>query len=340
MTTLISIVVAFFVSVTLSRYICNPASRLHVLDHPNERSLHVYPVPRTGGVAILTGMFLGFAILCIGQGCSKTLLILSLPTAVLATLSYLDDRYNLSVKIRLVGQLICVVFIVSNGLILPLITLPGMTWEWPFWFGVGVSIIFLMWMINLYNFMDGMDGIAGGMTVIGFSSFAILGYLSGHTLFFSTSLIIVAATFGFLIFNYPPARIFLGDTGSASLGLLAGGLSLWGTLENIFPLWIALLIFSPFIIDATVTLFKRLIRGEKIWEAHKSHYYQRLIEKGWGHKRTVSLEYGIMMICSLTAILMNSLSPSIQWIIFCLIIMMYLILGYYIDTLVNDKHGV
>ena len=153
-------------------------------------------------------------------------------------------------------------------------------------------------------------------------------------------MIIVAATFGFLIFNYPPARIFLGDTGSASLGLLAGGLSLWGTLENIFPLWIALLIFSPFIIDATVTLFKRLIRGEKIWEAHKSHYYQRLIEKGWGHKRTVSLEYGIMMICSLTAILMNSLSPSIQWIIFCLIIMMYLILGYYIDTLVNDKHGV
>lgn len=97
---------------------------------------------------------------------------------------------------------------------------------------------------------------------------------------FFISLIIAAAFAGFLIFNFPPARIFMGDTGSSTLGLLAATLSLWGARDGVFPVWIAVLVFSPFIVDATVTLFWRLLRHEKIWQAHKAHYYQQLVQTG------------------------------------------------------------
>ena len=158
-----------------------------------------------------------------------------------------------------------------------------------------------MWMINLYNFMDGMDGFAGGMTVIGFGTLAVIGV--EHQLFMTMNLLVVSATCGFLLFNFPPAKIFMGDVGSSSLGFLAAGFSLWGNYEGIFPLWIALLIFSPFIVDATVTLLHRLFRGEKVWQAHKFHYYQRLVELGWGHKRTVLWEYVLMGACSISALI-------------------------------------
>ena len=157
-------------------------------------------------------------------------------------------------------------------------------------------------MINLYNFMDGMDGFAGGMAVSGFGAFAILGWMAGHDAFMAINLVISAAAAGFLIFNFPPARIFMGDIGSSVLGLLAASLSLWGARDGVFPFWIAVLVFSPFIVDATVTLIRRLLRREKIWQAHKTHYYQTLVQAGWGHRKTVLLEYAIMLGCGVTAL--------------------------------------
>ncbi len=113
---------------------------------------------------------------------------------------------------------------------------------------------------------------------------------------------IAAEAAGFLWLNLPPARIFLGDTGSSSLGLLVAGFSLWANREGLFPLWLAILVFSPFIVDATVTLIRRLLRGEKIWQAHRTHYYQRLVRMGWGQKRTLAVEYMLMLACSLSAL--------------------------------------
>ena len=100
----------------------------------------------------------------------------------------------------------------------------------------------------------------------------------------------------------------MGDTGSSLLGLLAGGLSMWGAREGVFPFWVALLVFSPFIVDATVTLLRRLGRGERVWQAHKSHYYQRLVQSGWGHRKTVLYEYVLMLACGLSALLAQQLN--------------------------------
>ena len=123
---------------------------------------------------------------------------------------------------------------------------------------------------------------------------------------------LAAASAGFLTCNFPPARIFLGDTGSTALGFLAAACGLWGSRTGLFPFWVALLVFSPFIVDATVTLLRRLLRGEKVWEAHRSHYYQRLVLLGWGHRRTVLVEYALMLVCAGSAALAVRLPPAGQ----------------------------
>jgi UDP-N-acetylmuramyl pentapeptide phosphotransferase/UDP-N-acetylglucosamine-1-phosphate transferase len=310
--TALAIVIAFIVSALLTQRFCDPASRFHLLDHPNERSLHTRPTPRSGGVAIFVA--LGVAIGFWGSGAEPASLLYGLGAGAVfvAALSFLDDRKGLSVGLRLPGHLLAATFLVIAGLYLPEFSLPGLVWDWPDWLGMLLSLLFLVWMINLYNFMDGMDGFAAGMSVIGFGVFALLGYLAGNPAFLTLNLVIVAAAAGFLLFNFPPARIFMGDTGSSLLGLLAGGLSIYGAREGVFPFWVALLIFSPFIVDATVTLLRRLTRGERIWQAHKSHYYQRLVQSGWGHRKTVLYEYALMLACGLSALLARYLNPQGQ----------------------------
>jgi len=128
-------------------------------------------------------------------------------------------------------------------------------------------------------------------------------------------MIVVAAVAGFLWFNFPPAKIFMGDAGSSTLGFLVAAFSLWASAEKIFPIWVALLVFSPFIVDASVTLLRRLFQGEKIWEAHKSHFYQRLVLVGWGHKKTVLCAYVLMVVCSATAWFAMQVDVTFQWMI-------------------------
>ncbi len=167
---------------------------------------------------------------------------------------------------------------------------------------MGIMILCLVWVTNLYNFMDGMDGFAGGMTVIGHGFLSYLAWQGGHHLIFVLSLMVAAAACGFLIWNFPPAKIFMGDVGSMPLGFLTGTLAILGIHDRLFDAWVPVLIFSPFVVDATVTLIRRILSGEKVWQAHRSHYYQRLVLAGWGHRRTVLAEYGLMLWCGGVAV--------------------------------------
>jgi len=170
------------------------------------------------------------------------------------------------------------------------------------WIAVPVTILFLMWMTNLYNFMDGMDGFAAGMTVLGYGFLGFLAWKGGHQFIMLLSFLIASAAGGFLLYNVPPARIFMGDVGSVSLGFMAAALGVMGVQDGLFDVWVPLLIFSPFIVDATVTLVRRLLRGEKVWQAHREHYYQRLVLAGWGHRKTMLAEYFLMVACGITAV--------------------------------------
>jgi UDP-N-acetylmuramyl pentapeptide phosphotransferase/UDP-N-acetylglucosamine-1-phosphate transferase len=215
---------------------------------------------------------------------------------LVGAVSFWDDRVGLPAGLRFgVHSAAAVVVVVGAGLTVPQISFPMIgTWSLgPF--GPPLAVLFLLWMTNLYNFMDGMDGFAGGMTVIGFGFLAYVAYRGGQPSLAALALLVIAATAGFLVYNMPPARIFMGDVGSASLGFLAGALSLQGVQEQVFDMWVPVLIFSPFLADATTTLLQRLLRGEKVWQAHREHYYQRLVLSGWSHRKTVLVEYVLMI---------------------------------------------
>ena len=208
------------------------------------------------------------------------------------------------------------------------LSMPGWGWAWPPAVGVVVGVLLVAWMINLYNFMDGMDGFAAGMAVAGFGTFAILGWRAGEDIFATLNLVVVAAAAGFLLLNLPPARIFMGDAGSSLLGFLAGAFMLWADHDGIFPLRISVVVFSPFIVDATFTLFRRLAKGDKVWEAHRSHLYQRLVQAGWGHRRTLYWEYVLMIACGVLGLLAAEALPTLEWFIFSIAVGLYVVYGF------------
>lgn len=295
-------------------------SKLVSFDYPNERSLHTEPVPRTGGIAIMVSLLAGvvgaLVILPADHVYDSAILGVLGGMAVIALLSLWDDRVGLPAAGRFVAQAVVAGGVIwGGGLSVKSLELPFLGIFPLGWLALPLSILFLMWMTNLYNFMDGMDGFAGGMTVIGFGCLGYLGWLGGYRSFFIISLLITAATAGFLVKNFPPAKIFMGDVGSAPLGFLAGGLAILGEHKGLYELWVPLLIFSPFIVDATATLIRRLFQRKKIWQAHREHHYQRLVLAGWSHRQTILTEYLLMLACGLSALIFSRLGEIWRLII-------------------------
>lgn len=278
------------------------AGRRLMLDRPNERSLHERPVPRSGGIAIAAGVAAGVAVNAVMSAAAVPFVFsVTLGVAgVLALVSLADDVVTLPTRLRLAAHL------VSSGVVLGV----GM--------GVGDPLTFaafllaIAWYANLYNFMDGADGLAGGMAVFGFGAYAWAAYQSGHAALAALGGSVAIASFAFLLVNFHPARLFMGDVGSVPLGFLAGALGVLGWRDGVWPLWFPLLVFAPFVCDATLTLVKRLLRRERVWQAHKDHYYQRLVRMGVGHRGTAWIEYAAMAGCTATALLVRTAEPGLQ----------------------------
>jgi UDP-N-acetylmuramyl pentapeptide phosphotransferase/UDP-N-acetylglucosamine-1-phosphate transferase len=294
---IIKLIVVAVVSFGLCRFFI---SRPHkaLLDHPGDRSLHDIPVPRSGGLAIAAGFFLAciFFWESVVSVVHPFVVVLML---VLCAVSLWDDFSSLSQGVRLVTQLILAAVVVFP---LDLFWLPDEFASAEIFFRV-FSLLGIVWVINLYNFMDGMDGFAGGMSLFGFGTYALLGWWSGAADFALFNLLVCAAVAGFWVCNLPPAGIFMGDLGSTLLGFLAAILGLVGCASGIFDPWVPLVIFSPFWVDATYTLVKRMLKKEPFWLPHRQHFYQRLVLSGLGHGRVLALEYILMSACSLTVLL-------------------------------------
>ena len=282
--------VACFIAV---RLLIGPLGRFG-LDQPNERSLHERPVPRTGGIAILAGVA---AAAPFGPA---PLWLPMLVALGLAGVSLIDDLRGMPSGVRLALHL------VAAAAFCWYILAPIDPLEFAL-IALGVA-----WLINLYNFMDGSDGLAGGMSLIGFGAYSAAAWSAGHDSLAALSLALAAASAAFLAHNFHPARIFLGDVGSIPLGFLAGALGVVGWRDDVWPLWFPVLVFGPFIGDATVTLVKRVVRGERVWRAHREHYYQRMVRMGFGHRTTAVVAYGAMALCAISALLGRNQSPALQ----------------------------
>jgi len=268
------------------------------LDQPNARSLHQRPVSRTGGIAVLLA-----ATIALGFGAAELWLPLALALA-LAVLSFVDDLYDIPTTVRLAAHLAAAATIVWYVLT------PMHPVE------MVVLVLSVVWITDLYNFMDGSDGLAGGMATIGFGTYAIAAWFSDDVALASLSIGLSLGAAAFLIHNHHPARIFLGDVGSIPLGFLAGALGLVGWRNDVWPLWFPVLVFAPFIADATITLVKRLLRAQRVWQAHREHYYQRMVLMGLGHRRTAWIGYAVMVFCGLAALMGRNQAPELQAAVF------------------------
>ncbi|CAB3803177.1 glycosyl transferase [Pararobbsia alpina] len=261
-------------------------------DVPNDRSLHTRPTPRVGGWGITPASAVLILIF------ARSLWPLAVLALALGLLSHFDDRQGLSARYRFAGHVIAAIALVC--------VVPPPYFGW-----LAIPVVFsLVWVSNLYNFMDGANGLAGGMAVIGFGCYSLSAGVRQPELAIA-ALIVACAALGFLLFNFPFAKVFLGDAGSIPLGFLAGGMGYWGWAAGAWAFWFPVFVFSPFIADASATLLKRLLRRERFWEAHRQHYYQRMIGMAGVHWPVVLQWYGLMVF-GITLASYSRLLPG-QW---------------------------
>ncbi|HCJ28555.1 MAG TPA: glycosyl transferase [Pseudomonas sp.] len=259
------------------------ALRCDLIDVPNARSSHVVPTPRGGGVAIVVSLVFALPVISWlglipwsatwglgGGGCG------------VAVIGFLDDHGHIPARWRLLGHFSAAAWVLYWLGGLPSVELFGLTLELGWW-GHAFAAIWLVWHLNLYNFMDGIDGIASveALTVcLGAASiYALLGFSSDML----APVLLAAAVAGFAVWNFPPARIFMGDAGSGFLGIAIGALSIQAAWVAPQLLWCWLILLGVFIVDATWTLVRRLLRGVKVYEAHRSHAYQIASRRLGGH---------------------------------------------------------
>ncbi|MBM3596891.1 MAG: glycosyltransferase family 4 protein [Alphaproteobacteria bacterium] len=262
--------------------------RRQILAQPNERSSHAVPTPVGGGIGVLIVLLPALVIYGHATGQLWKLATAAALAFLLALVSWVDDMRTLQALPRLAAH--------SGAAALGMFLLPGPILQgWvPPWLDIGLGVLAWVWFINLYNFMDGIDGITGAETAaIGFGLFLVASSADTYGLSLGDglpALMLAAAAIGFLVWNWHPARVFLGDVGSVPLGFLAGWLLLDAAARG--ALGPALILPLYYAADATIVLLRRLTRGERVWEAHREHWYQRAVLSGLSHARVVLMISG------------------------------------------------
>jgi UDP-N-acetylmuramyl pentapeptide phosphotransferase/UDP-N-acetylglucosamine-1-phosphate transferase len=268
-----------------------------ILDHPNERSSHVTPTPKGGGIAVVTAVLAGWVGISWDTPAAAISLSVAVAALALAALSWLDDLKGLSPLWRLLGQGAAVAFVLaSTPSVKPFFggLLPGAL------DGLAAGLLWL-WFINLFNFMDGIDGLAGVETAILGLGIALVAAVAGMSpTFVIYGLALLAGALGFLWWNWHPARVFLGDVGSVPLGFLIGWLLL--VLAKNGHWQAALILPLYFLADATITLIRRALCGEKVWQAHREHFYQQAVRRGLSHADVVRHVLALNLVLVLLAV--------------------------------------
>lgn len=274
-------------------------ARRHLLDRPNARSSHRVATPRGGGLAVVLAIAIGWLL---GGGKATPIPVVML--LVTATLSFVDDLRSLPASARLLAQVVIAAIVVLAIGPFREIVWPGLgSITWVLATAV-LSAIWIVGLMNAYNFLDGIDGIAAIQGIVAGAAWWWIGGRVGIDVAQWGGAITAASCLGFLPFNWSPARIFLGDVGSVSLGFIFAVLPILAS-RSTGAAWAApvgVLVVWPFLFDAAFTLVRRAIRGERIFEAHRSHLYQRLVIAGWSHSHVATLYGGLAVLTSVAAL--------------------------------------
>lgn len=273
------LVASFLLTWVLRRY----ALSRSLMDIPNSRSSHSVPTPRGGGVAIVLTYLGALGLLAsVGMMRWEDAVPLLGSGALIALIGFLDDHGHVAARWRLLAHFSSAGWALLWMGGLPPIELLGLSLDFG-WLGHLLAAVYLVWVLNLYNFMDGIDGIASVEAICACLGAILVYWLTGHTELILAPLVLALAVLGFLYWNFPPARIFMGDAGSGFLGIVIGVLSLQAAWAASELLWVWLILLGVFVVDATFTLGRRLLRGDRVYEAHRSHAYQHASRQAGRH---------------------------------------------------------
>lgn len=301
----ITLILCFIASVLLTPVVKKFAIAIGATDKPNARKVHQKIMPRLGGLAIYLSFLIGFIILRPSDSDFSALPII-IGSFIIIITGVLDDRFELSAKVKLIGQILAAGAVVLGGIQLQNINMPfGGEIEFGI-FSIPLTILWIVGITNAINLIDGLDGLAAGVSSIALITISVMAILMGNVFVTSVGLILLGSTLGFLVYNFHPAKIFMGDTGALFLGYMISVLALLG-FKNItmFSLIVPIIILGVPISDTFFAIIRRLVNKQPLGAPDKSHLHHCLLRLGYSHRQTVFIIYGIAAMFGLAAIIFS-----------------------------------
>lgn len=287
---ILALVITFVVSLVITPFVKRFAFKIGAVDQPNNRKVHTKVMPRLGGLAIVISFFLGISLFLPDTIKAWPVLVGAL---VIVVIGFIDDLKEISPRIKLMGQLVAAIVTVFGGIQIEYITLPSGEILNFGYFAIPITIIWIVGITNAINLIDGLDGLAAGVSSIALLTISGLALSMGNPLVALLSLLVLGSTMGFLVFNFHPAKIFMGDSGSLFLGYMISVLAIMGLFKNvaIFSLIVPIIAIGVPIIDTGFAIIRRIVKKMPLSSPDKLHLHHCLIRLGFSHKQTVILIY-------------------------------------------------
>lgn len=309
---------------------------VRIMDVPRDRSSHSAPVPTCGGISIVIVFIVGVAAIYMFADSmmiiKRYFLGFVLSAFLIAGISLYDDIHDKPYIIKLTTQFLAVLLVLAFGIVLDVITLPFSGTMVLGWLGYPISFIWIIGLTNTFNFMDGLDGMAAGVAVIITIFFGAITFIQGSVFVYITCYILLMGTLGFLIYNFPPARIFMGDVGSTFLGFVFAVLAIIAARYDVShtSFFVMPLLLFNFIYDTFFTFFRRLFRGERVIDAHRTHLYQLFQQSGHSHMTVSLFHYGVCILQGIAAVWMVHIPGNRRLLVFMPFLVFQILYSYII----------
>ncbi|MCT4784319.1 glycosyltransferase family 4 protein, partial [Exiguobacterium himgiriensis] len=297
----IAMLVSFVMAMLITPLVRRFAYLIGAVDHPNARKVHVRTMPRIGGLAIFIAFLIGYALLLPASRYNDAILI---GAVVIVLTGLIDDRFQLTARVKLMGQMIATVVVLNSGMRIEMINLPFDQQLYLGSWSIPVTVLWLIGITNAINLIDGLDGLAAGVSSIALGTIAVLAIIQGNVYLTMMALLLLASTLGFLVHNFYPAKIFMGDTGALFLGYMLAVFSLIGFKNvTLFSLVVPVLLLGLPISDTIFAIVRRLVQGRPPMSPDKSHMHHQLIDMGFTTRQAVLLMYGMTLFFGIASIL-------------------------------------
>ncbi len=325
-------IVSFVFSFAATPFVKKFAYKIGAIDVPKDnRRMHKEPIPRVGGLAIIFGFLV--AVLCFGRP-SRQLYATLAGAAIIAVMGVIDDCKDLDAKLKLIIQIVAALVVIIGGDIrINVFTNPNILsdnpyWVLPSWLSVTITVLWVVFITNAVNFIDGLDGLAAGVSAIMTVSLVFIAIRVGEYQIAVVGIALMGACFGFLPFNFNPATIFMGDTGSTFLGFMLATMSIQGVFKSyaVISLAVPFLILGLPLFDAAFAMIRRILTGKNPMTADRGHLHHRLIDMGFSQKQTVFILYAISGVLGISAVLLAE-SGTLRALLLLMCVLIFILIG-------------